>query len=171
MLIIASRQEVLNHISDACVANEGFAALRDFVFGHYWNEDEYVFECDEVETVFAVLLPYLQSEDALGDSMRQARMEELRDALTSEFTSESAVLGLEYDRISDLVRKYEKGHIRAHLLRKSIEGLTPAQIDKGRLWELVTDRMRRARCACGSTGYCDCAHETTPYGTSGGGEI
>lgn len=137
MLIIVSKRDLLDRIADAGKEEQGLAALRDFIFDYYWDEDEYVFESEESEWIFAVLLPYLQVEEAIGDPHRQERMRKLLEALGQEFTPESAVIGLEYDCINDLVQKYRNGFIRRHLLRKKIEELTPAAIDKEKLFKAV----------------------------------
>jgi hypothetical protein len=140
MFVTVSRQDFLDRIATAARDDQGLNELREFIFNHYWNEDEYVFESEEVEWIFAVLLPYFQVEEALGDSRRQERMANLREALEHEFSPESAVLGLEFDRVADLVQRFRAGRIRMHLFRKKIEELTPARIDKGKLFEGVSSR-------------------------------
>lgn len=140
MLVTVSRQDLLNRIATAARDEQSLDDLRRFIFDHYWNEDEYIFESEDVEWVFAVLLPYFQLEEAAGDARRQERMTKLLEALESEFSPESAVLGLEFDRIADLVQKYRGGHMRTHLFRKKVEEITPARIDKQKLFEAVISR-------------------------------
>lgn len=126
---LVSRRVLLKKIADAASDNEGFLAFRNFVFDYYAAEDNYVFTSHSLELIFAVLLPYLQVEEAFGDSQREQRMKRLRTALEEELTPESAICALEYDRITLLLTRLESEAISKDVFDKQLKKLSPVQVD------------------------------------------
>lgn len=133
MNYIVSRSILQDKIGDAARSDEGFLALRDFVFDYYAAEDDYVFEPEAGEAVFAVLLPYLQVEEAFGDDRREQRMKWLGLALEKEFTAESAVAAISRDRIARLLSRRASRVISEEVFQTQLRKLSPARVD----WEAV----------------------------------
>ncbi len=136
MNYFVSRENLLDRISKAADSEEDFLALRDFIFDYYAAEDNYVFESEELEKIFAVLLPYLHFEETFGDRQRTRRLKRLEMALKEEFTPESAVLALEYERISSLLRKLETEKISDFVFKAQLRKLSPLDINWRKVLEL-----------------------------------
>jgi len=133
MSYLVSRPVLQDKIGEAARSDEGFLALRNFVFDYYAAEDDYVFEPAAGEAVFAVLLPYLQVEEAFGDNRREQRMRWLGMALEKEFTAESAVAAISRERIAQLLTKRASRVISEEVFQEQLRKLSPARVD----WEVV----------------------------------
>ena len=130
-----SRETLLQKIAQAIDSQERFIELRNFIFDYYAAEDEYDFTSPELEKVFAVLLPYLHFEEAFGDPQRPERLRLLEKTLKEEMSPEAAILGLEFDKISQLLQKLRSGLISDTVFETQLKKISPVDLD----WDKVLD--------------------------------
>jgi hypothetical protein len=140
MIHLVTRESLLEKIGNAANSESDFLALRNYVFDHYAAEDEYVFESENLKLIFAVLLPYLHSEEALGDEQRGARLSRLQKALLRELSPEAAVLALEYDRIALLLGKLNSGVIPQQVFAQQMRKLYPVNYNWLKVIDLYNSR-------------------------------
>lgn len=136
-----STTSLVEMIARAAGDYDRFVNLRNLVFDYFTDEETYFFSSEILKDVFSVLLPYLQDEEAFGDEQRAERMKRLATALRLELSCEMAVLALEYDRISDLVRRKESGVITDFTYQQQLRKISPVQIDWRRLQTLYASRL------------------------------
>lgn len=137
MKIIATEEELLKVIASASETHNGLIKLRNFILNYYYNEDHYVFD-EFTEEAFAVLSPYLEMEEAIGDDLFSVRMKRLIYIVKSiGWTKEGIVGALYYDDIIVLNKKNRSQVIDKTTYQKKIRDLTPVDFDITKLAELI----------------------------------
>ena len=130
----------LQNILDAYLAgHQPFSEVRRFVYRYYEAEDETVLD-DQLTAIFPILAPYLEDEEARGDEEKRQRIRRLRGLLDQEVgLSERAVFALEFDKIQDLVRRFDSQLISRDVFEDEIRKLSPGKFDPRRivLWATV----------------------------------
>lgn len=94
----------------------------------------------QLTAIFPILAPYLEDEEARGDEDRQQRTRRLRRLLDQEAAlSERAVFALEFDKIRDLVRRFDNHLISRDVFENEIQKLSPGRFDPRRivLWAIA----------------------------------
>ena len=129
-LTLAAFVKVLDQLLDG---NCAFDDLRRFVFQYYEAEAET--ELDEsLQQLFPVLAPYMEYEEAYGDSDREIRLRRLRLVLEDKAEiAERALFALEFPRVQDLTRSLKLGKIDRETYKAQLKKLSPAVFDERRI--------------------------------------
>ncbi|MDM8525050.1 hypothetical protein QUF80_16895 [Desulfococcaceae bacterium HSG8] len=131
-----SESVIISKILKAAESDADFGALRQFIFDYYYAEDDYVFEFSGAEEIFDVLSVYLESEEAYGDPLRKIRMKRLHRAIQNQHrTIEDMTAALKYDRIANLLDKFESGAISRAIFHSQLRSLSPLTSDAEKLVE------------------------------------
>jgi len=121
---------LVTKIRKAAESNSDFEALRQFIFDYYYAEDDYIFESEGLEEMFDVLSVYLESEEAYGDPRRKLRLKHLHRVIRDRHrTIEDMTAALKYDRIGDLLEKFEAGVISRTIFHSQLRTLSPLAPD------------------------------------------
>ncbi|QTA89698.1 hypothetical protein [Desulfonema magnum] len=129
-----SESVMISKIHKAAESDAGFETLREFIFDYYYAEDDYVFEFGGAEEIFDVLSVYLESEEAYGDPLRKTRMRRLHRAIRNRHrTVEDMTAALKYDRIANLLDKFEAGVISRAVFLSQLRSLSPLTSDAEKL--------------------------------------
>ncbi len=132
--LVISRKTVLQKINQAMVVPNGWTILRDFVLDYYATDDDYVFQTDTLETIFALLAAYVESVEVYGDDLCQNRLVKLQQALSQEqVTAEQVFIALKYDRLANLTAKLQAGLISKAVFEAQVKKLSSIKIDWGKV--------------------------------------
>lgn len=125
---------LISKIRNAIESDSGFETLRQFIFDYYYAEDDYIFESDGLKNIFDVLSIYLESEEAYGDPLREVRLKQLHRVIQDPHTTiEDMIAALKYDRIGNLLHKFESGAISRAVFYSQILSLSPLSSDAEKL--------------------------------------
>ena len=117
---------LITKIHKAAESNSDFETLRQFIFDYYYAEDDYIFESEGLEEIFDVLSVYLESEEAYGDPLRKLRLKRLHRVIRNRHrTLEDMTAALKYDRIENLLEKFEAGVISRTIFHSQLCALSP----------------------------------------------
>lgn len=129
MNVLVTRDLLLEKCARADEYDEAFDALRSFVFDHYYAEDDYTFEEEVLEDIFAVLAPYFESEEAFGDPRKHERLHRLCTVLRhARWSPEHVFFTLYFDEIKELSMKRANGEITSEVFMSQLERLSPVNL-------------------------------------------
>lgn len=129
-----SESVLIRKIRKAGESDSDFESLRQLIFDYYYAEDDYIFESEGLEEIFDVLSVYLESEEAYGDPLRKARMKRLHQVIRNRHrTTEDMIAALKYDRIGNLLHKFESGVISRSVFYSQFRSLSPPDPDAEKL--------------------------------------
>lgn len=120
-------EQIRQYIDGKCE----YDAVREYVFSPHESEDE-IEVADDADQVLSVLLPYMLSEEAFGDKMRDVRLRRLVRLFENPretHLSAVVVFALEYDEIQELEKKLDSDVISEAVFREQLRKLSPATFD------------------------------------------
>jgi hypothetical protein len=127
-------------VSQAIISDQAFELLREFIFDYYYAEDEYLFETEELETLFAALATYLEFEEAYGDNQKAIRLFRLSKVLQKkDWTIEQVIYALEYDRLGRIMSAFQAHFISQEDLQTQVTKLFPLAFDVSKMIKLYND--------------------------------
>jgi hypothetical protein len=132
---------LLEMIAKASENQHEFKKLREFIFDYYYGEDDYIFETEGLEIIFAVLSSYLEFAEAYGDPLKPTRLSRLKAAFQQGgWSVEHTIYALESDKLGDLLSRHQTGAISEQILELQVRKLAPISFD----WKRVISLYQNA---------------------------
>lgn len=130
-----SAKTIQEKIHIAILDDNGDVQLRDFISDFYAGEEdnEYIFENENVRTVFDVLAIYLEYVEAYGDPFLNKKLRRLKAVMEIECTPEIFVLAIYMDSIAALINKLSLGIVSEVVFQEQLRKLTPIRVN----WEKI----------------------------------
>lgn len=120
---------LLNVVNSISEGEAPFEALRELVFSFYEAEEGITLD-EQMESLFAVLAPYLEYEEVYGDPNKRSKILRLKRMIENgRIQAEHAVFAIEFDMIKSISQKLKEGVITREVFEKKVKELSPANID------------------------------------------
>jgi hypothetical protein len=137
MIHTVTKPLLFKKIARACESTDEFKNFREFIFDYYYGEDDYVFETEELEIIFAVLSSYLEFDEAYGDPLKSTRLSRLKATFQQGgWSVEHTIYALESDKLGDLLSRHQTGVISEQILESQVRKLAPIAFDWKRVISL-----------------------------------
>ena len=127
-----------NKIND-CFLNNSFSIipLRSFVFEFYEAENNQTYS-EQLELFFSILSPYLEYEEAYGDSEAENKIIRLKKISNkNKLNNSSIVFALNFETIQELYKKNKNSIINDKVFNEQIKKLSPGNFEPKKIIEWI----------------------------------